>query len=160
MRASRVEPLSATDNVVTVLSVCVSHSSTLENEHWTVYASVRTCCCQLSIARASLHLFNLPCVCNRAPFPLHFPCSWYPYVQQPFVCNLLLFLHCLHTVKNFIFSEDVIGILRFWAWNNPLFWPEHFFWALYDYLTEISCSLWNFRNFYRKSRKFPVCVQE
>ncbi len=83
-------------------------------------------------------------------------------------------LYTVYTLwKNFLFSEDVIVILRFWAWNNPLFWPEHIFRAFYGYFSLAQGGnifrskkgtfpeiFRYFRNFRRKSGKFPVFVQE
>ncbi len=65
--------------------------------------------------------------------------------------------------KIFLFSADVIVILRFWAWNNPLFWPEHFFQALYGYFSSAQGG-----NLFRSKegtvpeifRKFPEFLQE
>jgi hypothetical protein len=75
--------------------------------------------------------------------------------------------------QKFLFSLDVIVILRFWAWNNPLHSPEKFSQALYGNFAKaqggnlfrsregtITEFPGNFRNVRRKSRKFPGRAQE
>ncbi len=75
--------------------------------------------------------------------------------------------------QKFIFSLDVIVILLFWAWNNPLHCPEQFSQALYGNfayaqgrnlfrsgegtITEFPGNFWNVR---RKYRKFPGRAQK
>ncbi len=72
MRPNRVELLSATENVATVLWECLSQSSTLENDHWRVYVST---VCSASFKHSwiyskCVHLYSL-CIASCC---VHHPC--------------------------------------------------------------------------------------
>jgi len=109
-------------------------------------------------SRDGVSLLQLGAVLNK-----RLGCSkwWYRTAATPHMPRRTV----LHCIKNFCFLRlsIVIVILLFWAWNNPLFWPEQFSQAIYGNFALAQAGIL-FRSeegtITEISRKFPICPQE